>query len=211
MNEEVVSARPEWSVINVLELLLDEDVGSMPIIDANHRMVGLVTESVLSGRCLRPAVAVGPSQSAHAAAVHLGGSRGIGRAARRKILAAPRAAYLGCRKPEITGNHQPPTTLASHFGTQKTESTGVLTSRIKSPNGAFAFTAAVCPAHPSLPENGCWQVWKELGTAVRPCKRTDTQKNDTVVFVGKHRRWHYLSKNKQHSRIDSDVFLFKIK
>ena len=47
MNEQVVSARPEWSVINVLELLLDEDVGSMPIIDANDRMVGLVTESVL--------------------------------------------------------------------------------------------------------------------------------------------------------------------
>lgn len=47
MNAEVVSARPDCSVIKVLDLLLDEDVGSVPIVDANGRLVGLITESVL--------------------------------------------------------------------------------------------------------------------------------------------------------------------
>ena len=47
MNDQVISARPEWSVIKVLDLLLDENIGSLPIVDDNGRMVGFVSESEL--------------------------------------------------------------------------------------------------------------------------------------------------------------------
>ena len=60
MNDQVISARPEWSVIKVLDLLLDEDIGSLPIIDDNGRMVGLVTESVLLVAAFDPQLQADP-------------------------------------------------------------------------------------------------------------------------------------------------------
>jgi CBS domain-containing protein len=60
MNDQVVSARPEWSVIKVLDLLLDEDIGSLPIIDDNGRIVGLVTESELLVAAFDPQLQADP-------------------------------------------------------------------------------------------------------------------------------------------------------
>ena len=60
MNDQVISARPEWSVIKVLDLLLEEDIGSLPIIDDNGRMVGLVTESVLLVAAFDPQLQTDP-------------------------------------------------------------------------------------------------------------------------------------------------------
>ena len=47
MNPAIVTAAPDWSVKQVLDLLLEEDVSRLPILDANGRLVGLVSESVL--------------------------------------------------------------------------------------------------------------------------------------------------------------------
>ena len=47
MNDHLVTARPDWSVRKVIDLLLEEDVSSVLIVDENGRLVGLVAESVL--------------------------------------------------------------------------------------------------------------------------------------------------------------------
>lgn len=54
MNPHVVTAQPEWSVKRVLDLLLDEDIGSLPIVDSTGRLIGLVTESVLLATAFDP-------------------------------------------------------------------------------------------------------------------------------------------------------------
>lgn len=60
MNDQVISAQPEWSVIKVLDLLLDEDIGSLPIVDDNDRMVGFVSESELLVAAFDPQLQADP-------------------------------------------------------------------------------------------------------------------------------------------------------
>lgn len=47
MSEKVVTIGPAASVQKGVELLLDEDVGSLMVIDENRRMIGLLNESSL--------------------------------------------------------------------------------------------------------------------------------------------------------------------
>ena len=65
MNENIVTVRPDWSVRKVTELLLDEDVGSLPVVDETGRMIGLVTESVIL------LAAVDPQQSSDPISLHM--------------------------------------------------------------------------------------------------------------------------------------------
>lgn len=47
MSEKIVTISPAASVKKAVELLLDEDVGSLMVVDDNQRMVGLLNESAL--------------------------------------------------------------------------------------------------------------------------------------------------------------------
>ena len=47
MQDQLVTARPDWSVRKVLDLLLEEDVSSLAVVDKKGRLIGLVSESVL--------------------------------------------------------------------------------------------------------------------------------------------------------------------
>ncbi len=47
MTTHIVTAKSDWSVNRVIELMLDEDVSSLLVVDDNDRLIGIVTESVL--------------------------------------------------------------------------------------------------------------------------------------------------------------------
>jgi CBS domain-containing protein len=47
MSEKIVTIGPAASVKKAVELLLDEDIGSLLVVDENQRMVGLLNESSL--------------------------------------------------------------------------------------------------------------------------------------------------------------------
>ena len=47
MTTHIVTVQPDWSVGRVIELMLEEDVSSLIVADANDRLIGIVTESAL--------------------------------------------------------------------------------------------------------------------------------------------------------------------
>ncbi len=65
MSGNTTTVRPEWSVRRVTELLLDEDVSSLPVVDETGRLIGLVTESVVL------LAAVDPQHSADPISLHM--------------------------------------------------------------------------------------------------------------------------------------------
>ena len=60
MRTEIATARPDWSVGQVIDLVLEEDISSIPIVDDNGRLVGIVTESVLLVAAFDPQMRTDP-------------------------------------------------------------------------------------------------------------------------------------------------------
>ena len=60
MTMDIVTAKPDWSVSQVIDLILDEDVCSVAIIDSNGRLVGIVTESALLVAAFDPQLRTDP-------------------------------------------------------------------------------------------------------------------------------------------------------
>jgi tRNA nucleotidyltransferase (CCA-adding enzyme) len=65
MTTPPVTAAPDWTVGKVIDLMLDRDVSTLLIVDAQGRMVGLVSESSL----LAPAF--DPQLRAHPISLHM--------------------------------------------------------------------------------------------------------------------------------------------
>jgi len=47
MTRDVITVRPEEDVQKVAQLLLDNKISGVPVVDANHQLVGIVTEKDL--------------------------------------------------------------------------------------------------------------------------------------------------------------------
>lgn len=60
MATRFVTARPDWSVSRINELILDEDVSSVAIVDVSDRLVGIVTESTLLVAAFDPQLGTDP-------------------------------------------------------------------------------------------------------------------------------------------------------
>lgn len=54
MSPSVVTVRPDASILEASELMLNHDIGGLPVVDRQGRLVGIVTERDFSG----PAVAI---------------------------------------------------------------------------------------------------------------------------------------------------------
>lgn len=65
MSGNITTVRPDWSVRRVTELLLEEDVSSLPVVDETGRLIGLVTESVIL------LAAVDPQHSSDPISLHM--------------------------------------------------------------------------------------------------------------------------------------------
>ena len=60
MTMDIVTAKPDWSVSQIIDLILDEDVSSVAIVDSNGRLVGIVTESALLVAAFDPQLRTDP-------------------------------------------------------------------------------------------------------------------------------------------------------
>lgn len=60
MTQNIVTAQPDWSVGQVIDLILNEDVSNIAIVDSNDRLVGIVTESALLVAAFDPQLRTDP-------------------------------------------------------------------------------------------------------------------------------------------------------